>query len=206
MTTRGGPTRTGSRERRLATRTKTRKKAAKAAPLKALPVTIAAPMTDTNGDTSRYPATRADGRQPARTANSHTPSATCHAIAAVRQPLAIEARPIKMSSVEGIVVTGKAHPRQISERCSDDGDACRWFFRAGGTCNVLHGQHGTRCAPVMSPPGASLRSTGVTASPVPGAPLPQRKVGGSVFNHVHDCCGLFRIGARNLWPGRQARR
>ena len=59
---------------------------------------------------------------------------------------------------------------------------------------------------IMSPPGASLRSTGVTASPVPGAPLPQRKVGGSVFNHVHDCCGLFRIGARNLWPGRQARR
>ena len=111
-----------------------------------------------------------------------------------------------MSSVEGIVVTGKAHPRQINERCSDDGDACRWFFRAGGTCSVLHGQHGTRCAWVMSPPRASLRSTSVTASPVPGVPLPRRRVGGSVFNHVRDCCGLFRISAGNLCPGRKARR
>jgi len=114
MTAGGAPMRTGSMERRLASQTKMRNSVANAAPLKGLPEASDAADTDKTGNASTIPATRLEGRQPTRIASSETARATCHATAICRHSLATDARPIRISSCEGIFAAQRSSVVRIT--------------------------------------------------------------------------------------------
>jgi hypothetical protein len=94
--------------------------------LNALCEVQAAALTDATGSVNRTAVIRFEGRQPAAIATSQTTAEACQPIASGRQPFAMEASPVRMTSGDGTGTT-RFHAPYRHSSC----DTLAWTFEGG---------------------------------------------------------------------------